>query len=544
VAASSSRRWLALIAMVPASLVVGIDSTVLSLALPTLSNELHASTSELQWFVSAYMLVFAAAMIPAGLLADRYGRKRILLLALVVLGVGSLACAYSQTSDQFLVARMVQAFGAAMVVPGAMGALPALFTEEERPKAVATIMAATMIGQPIGPLLGGWLLTTFWWGSVFVINLPVVLVAIVAVAAFVPESRSERKPRFDLPGIAFSSGGLTLLIYGVIQAGETSWGDATALACMAAGAAVLALFVLWERHARDPLVDLRLFRSPGFTWGTVLTTVVSFSMMGLMFAVPLYFQEVLGYSAFGNGLRQLPLIGGLLVGAVSATRVASRLGAKVAVAIGFAILAAGLVMGALTSSGDGSGYVMAWLTVAGLGLGVCLPTVMDAALGALSPEHGGVGSGLIQAVRMVGGAFGAAILGSVINEAYRGQLHLDGLPAQAAAAVRDSVSAGVAIAEQAGSADLLAIVRGAFIHGMDTALLVCAAVTAAGVVLALVFLPRRARAIAGAGVDARSPGGAEQTDATTMAIAATADPHLLPAESEEVESAHGAFAVE
>jgi MFS transporter, DHA2 family, multidrug resistance protein len=524
--ATSSRRWLALIAMVPASLVVGIDSTVLSLALPTLSTQLHASTSELQWFISAYMLVFAAAMIPAGLLADRYGRKRILMLALVVLGLGSLACAYAQTSDQFLAARIFQAFGAAMVIPGAMGALPALFTEEERPKAVATIMAATMIGQPIGPLLGGWLLTTFWWGSVFIINLPVVLVAIVAVAAFVPESRSARKPRFDVPGIALSSGGLALLIYGVIEAGGSSWGDTTALACMAAGAAVLALFILWERRVSDPLVDLRLFRSPTFTWGTALTTVVSFSMMGLMFAVPLYFQEVLGYNAFGNGLRQLPLIGGLLVGAVCATRVASRVGAKVAVAIGFAILAAGLVMGALTTSGDGSGYVMAWLAVAGLGLGVCMPTVMDAALGALSPEHGGVGSALIQAVRMVGGAFGAAILGSIINGVYRGHLHLDGLPTQAAAAVRDSVASGVAVAEQAGSAELLAVVRDAFIRGMDAALLVCAVVTVAGVVLALAFLPRREVATAGAGVDA-------------------ADPTLPRAGSEEIESGHeGVLAAE
>jgi EmrB/QacA subfamily drug resistance transporter len=499
------RRWLALIAMVPASLVVGIDSTVLSLALPTLSTSLHASTSELQWFISAYMLVFAAAMIPAGLLADRYGRKRILLLALVVLGAGSLACAYSTTSGQFLAARVLLAVGAAMVIPGAMGALPTLFAEEERPRAVATIMAASMIGQPIGPLLGGWLLTTFWWGSVFIINLPVVLIAIVAVAAFVPESRSARKPRFDLPGVVLSSGGLALVIYGVIQAGETSWGDASALATLATGVVSLALFILWERRVCDPLVDLRLFRSPGFSWGTALTTLVSFAMMGLMFTIPLYFQEVLDYSAFGNGLRQLPLIAGLLVGALSATRLAGRLGAKVAVAIGFAILTAGLAMGALTGSGDGDVYAMAWLTFAGAGLGVCLPTAMDAALGALSPEHGGIGSAVIQSVRMVGGAFGAAILGSVLNTGYRGALELGGLPAEAAAAARDSVAAGVAVAKQLGSDELLAMVRDAFIHGMSIALVVCAGAGAAGVILALLFMPRRSETTAGAGVDARPP---------------------------------------
>jgi DHA2 family multidrug resistance protein-like MFS transporter len=533
---SHPRRWLALIAMVPAALVVGIDSTVLSLALPTLATSLRASTSELQWFVSAYMLVFAAAMIPAGLLADRYGRKKTLLLALVILGMGSLACAYSSTSTQFMAARILQAFGSAMVVPSALGALPALFTDDERPKAVATIMAATMIGQPIGPLLGGWLLTTFWWGSVFIINVPVVLVALVAGVAFVPESRSERRPRFDLPGIALSSGGLALLIYGVIQAGETSWGDTTALAALAAGALVLAAFATWERHTTDPLVDLGLFRSPGFTWGTALTTLVAFSMMGVMFAMPLYFQEVLGLSAFGNGLRQLPLIVGLLAGAVAATRVAARLGAKLAVTIGFALLAGGLVLGALTRTADGSGYAMLWLTVAGVGLGVCMPTAMDAALGALSPEHGGVGSALIQALRMVGGAFGAAILGSVINSGYRGGLELGALPARAAAVVQDSVAAGVAVAKQLGSADLLAMVRTAFLHGMTTAFLVCAGAAGVGVVLALLFMPNRSTAGERTGADANAPDGAAPGSGAATCPQAPAD--------DGVESTHGSLAVD
>ena len=389
---SSPRRWWALMAMVPASLVVGIDSTVLGLALPTLATSLHASTSQLQWFVSAYMLVFAAVMVPAGLLADRYGRKRLLLIALVVLGVGSVACAYADTSAQFMAARILLGVGAAMVIPAALGALPSLFSDEERPKAVAAVMAATMIGQPIGPLLGGWLLTTFWWGSVFLINIPVVFVALAAAAAFVPESRSERRPHFDVPGIVASSAGLGLVTYGVIRAGQTTWTDPAALGVIGAGALTLVAFVLWERRVAEPLVDLRLFRSAGFTWGTALATLVSFSMMGLLFATPLYFQEVLGIDAFGNGLRQLPLIGGLLVGVALATRLSRRLGARGAIALGFAIIACGLALGSRTNATDGSVFAMAWLAVTGAGLGIALPTAMDAALGALSPEHGGVGS--------------------------------------------------------------------------------------------------------------------------------------------------------
>jgi MFS transporter, DHA2 family, multidrug resistance protein len=524
----SSRRWWALMAMVPASLVVGIDSTVLGLALPTLATSLRASTSQLQWFVSAYMLVFAAVMVPAGLLADRYGRRRLLLIALVILGVGSVACAYASTSGQFMAARILLGVGAAMVIPAALGTLPSLFSDEERPKAVAAVMAATMIGQPIGPLLGGWLLTTFWWGSVFLINIPVVLVALAAAAAFVPESRSERRPRFDVPGIVASSSGLAFITYGVIHAGQTTWTDPLALGVMAAGALALVAFVLWERKAAEPLVDLRLFRSAGFTWGTALATLVSFSMMGLLFATPLYFQEVLGIDAFGNGLRQLPLIAGLLLGVAIATRASRRLGARGAIALGFAVIACGLALGGRTGLTDGSVYAMAWLTVAGAGLGIALPAAMNAALGALSPEHGGVGSGLIQALRMVGGAFGAAILGSVLNASYRGALDLGGLPAQAAIAVEDSVAAGVAIADRLGSPDLLESVQVAFIHGMDVAYLVCAAAAVAGAGLALAFMPRRGATEEQP--DVRTPPAGE-TDATLSP----------PAGGHEVESGHGAL---
>ena len=545
-AASSSRRWLALIAMVPAALVVGIDSTVLALALPTLATKLHASTSQLQWFVSAYMLVFAAAMIPAGLLADRYGRKRILLLALVVLGVGSLACAYSTTSGQFMAARVLQALGAAMVVPGAMGALPALFSEEERPKAVATIMAATMIGQPIGPLLGGWLLTHFWWGSVFIINVPVVL------------DRDRRRGRLRAGVAQRAPAPVRLARHRSLQrrprtarvrrdpGGRDRLGPCRRTRPAGRRRRPPRRVRLWEMRVHDPLVDLRLFRSPGFTWGTVLTTLVSFSMMGVMFAMPLYFQEVLGMSAFGNGLRQLPLIAGLLIGAVAATRIAAKLGAKLAVALGFAILAAALVLGALTRSGDGGVYAMSWLAVAGLGLGVCLPTAMDAALGALSPEHGGVGSGLIQALRMVGGAFGAAILGSVINSGYRGQLQLGGLPAQAAAAVRTAWPPASRWRSSSATPTCSPWSATRSCTAWASAFLVCAGAAVAGMVLALVFLPRREQATEGAGADARAPGATHGPTAPQRRPSRSPPIRLSPgAGSEEIESGHeGAFAVE
>jgi EmrB/QacA subfamily drug resistance transporter len=513
---SSARRWWAVASLVPAALVLGIDATVLGLALPTLAADLGATTSQLQWFFSAYMLAFAAAMIPGGMLGDRYGRKKLLLASLVVFGLGSIACAYSPSASAFIGARILLGLGAAVVLPTMIGALLVMFSEEERPKAIAAIMTATMLGYPIGPILGGWMLTEFWWGSVFLINVPVVLVAIAGVAALLPESRSELRPRFDVPGIVLSAAGLATLTYGLIRAGQDGWSDALALTAMAAGALVTAAFLLWERRARSPLVDLALFHSRSFAWGTMLSTMVSFTMFGIMFATPLYFQEVLGTTTLGNGLRQLPLVGGLILGALAATRLAGRLGPHVAVSLGFVVLAGGLALGGTTGATDGSGSAMAWLAVCGLGLGVALPTTMDAALGALPADRSAVGSGLVQALRGVGGTFGAAVLGSLLSAAYLDRLDVTGLPAAAAQVARDGVSGGVAVAQQLDSAALLENVHAAFIHGMNVALLVCAALGLVGAVLAALFLPHRATATAqGAGqkVESRHEAGRDGQEA-------------------------------
>ncbi|HEY7484852.1 MAG TPA: DHA2 family efflux MFS transporter permease subunit [Streptosporangiaceae bacterium] len=492
---SGARKWWTVSALVLATLAVGFDVTILSLALPALATDLHASTAELQWFVSAYTLVFAAGMIPAGMLGDRYGRKRLMLIALVIFGLSSLAAAYAPSSGAFIAARAVLGLGAAILLPMNLALLPVLFPEEERRKAIAAVAGAALLAYPIGPILGGWLLNHFWWGSVFLINVPVVILGILAVAAWLPETRAERPRRLDLPGVLISSAGLAVLTYGVIEAGQNGWGDLAVTTSIAAGFVALAVFVAWERRTAEPLVDLALFRSAGFTAGTTLGIVINFTMFGVLFAMPQYFQGILGTDAMGSGIRLLPLVAGLIVGVSVADRLARALGAKAAAGIGFALLAGGLFAGATTGVASGTGLAAAWFAVYGLGLGLALPTAMDAALGALPKDGEGVGSAVNQSLRTVGGSFGAAILGSVLNSAYQGRLDLTGLPAGAAHAARDSVFGGLSVARALRSSSLADAVRAAFVHGLDVILVACGVLGVLGMVLAVLWLPRRAATV-------------------------------------------------
>ncbi len=519
-AETSARKWWALIALAASVLVVGLDLTVLNLALPTIATDLHASTSDQQWFLDAYSLVVAAAMLPAGMLGDRLGRKKVLLAALVLFGASSAACAYAGSTGELIAARAVLGIGAAAIFPLSLSVIPVLFSPEERQKAIALMASATFISFPIGPIVGGYLLDHFWWGSVFLINVPVVVLALVTVAVLLPESRSEQRPRIDVGGVVLSSAGLVGLTYGFIRAGQDGWTDTLALAAIFAGAAVLGVFVVWERWLTRraatfrPLIELRLFRSAGFTWGTTLATLVSFAMFGIFYAMPQYFQEVQGTDAMGSGLRLLPLIGGLVVGMVSSTvlargdnppkppregmaapRPASGVplaSVKGLVAAGFTIMTVALGFGATTGLGSGTGFAAAWLAAFGVGLGLAMPQTMNVALSALSAERSGSGSAVISAMRQVGATIGVAVLGTVLGSVYRAHLSVAGLPAAAAAAARSSVVAGVQVAHELGSASLLEEVRTAFVHGLDTMLWACGGIAVASAILALIFLPRRA----------------------------------------------------
>ncbi len=378
----------------------------------------------------------------------------------------------------------------------ALSALTVLFTEDERPKAVGVYEAANFLALPLGPILGGWMLSRLWWGWVFLLNVPVVVIGLVVVAILVPESRAAERPALDVPGIAMSTVGLVALTYGLIGAGEHGWSHPIPLATMAAGLVVLARFVVWERRLAgrrgQPLVPPRLFASASFTWGAVLGGVAGLGMIGLLFVLPQYFQAIQNADTFGSGLLLLPLVAGLILGAAPASVLVKTIGAKPTVTAGFVLIAVGSLLGTETGAGSSEVFIAAWMAVLCAGTGLTLTAATAAALARLSEDASGVGSAVVQAFQKTSAPLGTAIMGSALAAAYIAHLHLPHLPAEEAAAIRHSVYDGVTIADRLHSPELAEQVRDAFVHGLSVSLFTSAGIAVLGIVVTLAFLPGHA----------------------------------------------------
>ncbi|MEV5967456.1 DHA2 family efflux MFS transporter permease subunit [Kribbella sp. NPDC051952] len=491
---TGARRFGVLIALCLAVLVLGLDTTVLNVALPTLASDLDASTSQLQWMANSYNLVLAALLLPAGLLGDRYGRRKIIAIALTLFGAASLACALADSAETLIAARAFLGIGAAMIVPVALSLITVLFrTEEDRKKAIGFFVVANSIGMPLGPIVGGLLLDHAGWQWIFFMNVPIALIAALAVTLLIPETRSSRRPAIDWLGIILSSAGLAALVYGVTKAGETSWGDGETVLFLGLAVVLIAGFLVWQRRNTQPLIELRLFAERTFTGGAVLLTVSVFAIFGLLFTMPQYFQGINGSDALHTGLKLLPFIGGMTLGAKLAEPVEAKAGTRLVVMIGFVVMAVGFALGAFTDLDTGYGYTAIWFVVVGFGLGCSMPQAMNAALGVLDPERAGTGSGLLQAFRQVGGTVGVAVLGTVLNSVYRNNVDTTGLPGQAADAVEKGVGGGLAVAAKTGSGELLNDVRDAFLTSLNTTMWVSAGIAVVGAVLAALLMPRRAK---------------------------------------------------
>ncbi|WP_204057894.1 DHA2 family efflux MFS transporter permease subunit [Microbispora corallina] len=481
---TSTSRWWALGALVLSVLVIGMDATVLNVALPTLATDLHATTGDLQWIVDAYMVPFAALMLPAGAFGDRFGRKRLLLAGLAAFAVASVIAMVASGTGPLIAARALMGAGGALIMPLSTSILPVIFGPAERGRAIAAWTAAMALGLPLGPIVGGYLLDHFWWGSIFLVNIPVVAAAMLVTAVSVPESRDPSAPRLDLIGALLSVSGLAALVYGIIEAPSQGWGDPAVLAGLGAGLVLLIAFVVVETRRSPAMTDLGLFRSRVFAWGAVGATFVSLGMTGVLFVVPQYLQAVLGHDALGTGVRVIPMVAGLMAGGLVGERLTARLGLRAVMTAGLVVLAAGFGLGATTGAGSGYGLTASWLAVLGAGVGLAMVPAMDGVLAALPEERTGSGSATLQTVRQVGGTLGVAVLGSLLSAVY-----VAGLPSGAPAAAADSITAAVGVAARTGDGALLRTAREAFVSAMDQVLLVCGGVSLLAAVLVAAFLP-------------------------------------------------------
>ncbi|QXE34983.1 DHA2 family efflux MFS transporter permease subunit [Streptomyces sp. GMY02] len=505
------RRWWALGALVASMLVLGFDLTILNVALPTMAAELGATTNQQQWMADAYVVVFAALMLPAGLLGDRFGRRRMLIAGLGVFLAGSLMGALVGSVEWVIAARAVMGVGGALVMPLALSVLPSLFPDaEDRTKAVGIISAASALGIPLGPIIGGWLLEHFWWGSIFVINVPMAALGIAACVLLLPETSDPAAPRVDALSTVLTAGGLGGLVYGIIEAPGRGWGSPLVVGALTAGAVLLAALVLRERRMARPMLDLVLLRHRGFLLNTLAATLVMFVMSGLLFLLPVHLQAVLGNSALGTGVRMLPMMGGLMLAAKGSGPLIQRAGPRAVIGGGLVVLAFAAVLGSRTTVDSGYGFTALWLSIAGVGFGFAVVPAMDGAVATLPADRAGSGSGLLMTVRQMGSAVGIALLGSLLAAAYASRLDTSGLPAAAADTAGDSVVAAHVVAERLGSSALAASADAAYVHGMNLALLVCGAAALASALLVATLLPDPGRAArrAGDGADKNGdPGG-------------------------------------
>jgi EmrB/QacA subfamily drug resistance transporter len=469
------RRWWILAALCLSLFVVTVDNTVLNVAIPSLVTDLGLSTGQVQWVVDAYSLVFAGLLLTAGSLSDRYGRKKGLLLGLVLFGAGSAAAAFAQTSGQLVVLRGLMGVGGAFLMPGTLSILVNVFEADERPKAIGLWGAVSALGVSTGPVLGGLLVNHFWWGSVFLINAPVVVIALAAVAVLVPESRNPRATRPDLPGAAFATVGMVALVWGVISAPEHGWGSGRVLAAMVVAVLTLAAFGWWERHTATPMLDLTLLRRPRFVGASTVGTMLMFGLAGGTFILTQYMQLVLGYSALGAGLRTVPVALAVGVTAPVASQLARRLGDGLTVAIALTGMAIGLAVMGLYAGHESYGPILVGGILLGAGLGTAMAPASSALMGSLPRENAGVGSALNDTAQELGAAFGVAVLGTVLAASYRSQL-----PAGAPEQARRSLGDALGVAGATHDAGLAAAARSAFDVAMHHGMLAGAAVAFLG----------------------------------------------------------------
>ncbi len=455
------RRWLILAVLCLSMLVVVIDNMVLNIAIPSLIRDLGASTADIQWIIDSYILVFAGLLLTAGSLSDRHGRRRGLVIGLIIFGGASILATLCQTPGQLIAARGLMGVGAAFLMPGTLSILTTVFAEDERKKAIAIWSSVLMLGALGGPTVGGLLLQHFWWGSVFLMNIPIAVLGIIAALLIIPESRGPAsKP--DLLGALLSTIGMTALVWGVIASAKDGWSSVDTIGGFVLAAVTLGAFVLWERRVAEPMLPMSLFRNRNFAGASLSLVLLSFSAGGVLLALTQYLQFVLGYSPTRAGLAFIPLLVTTVIFNGIGVVIDKRLGTRVALGTGLLLMAAGF--GVLASLEPADGYVKlaTALVIMGMGSGIAAPPAVGTLLAALPPDRAGVGSAVNDTVQQVGTALSVAVLGSVLTAAYR-----SAMPADVATEARGSIGDALRIAAQTGDTALAQLAKNSFVDAIS-----------------------------------------------------------------------------
>ena len=502
-AAAYRNRWRILAVLVVSLLVVVLDNTILNVALPTISRDLQATNSQLIWAVDSYVLVFASLLFTWGVLGDRYGRKRVLVIGLVLFGLASALSAYATSPEMLIAFRALMGIGGAAVLPVTLAIITNVFPPQERPRAIGIWAGAVGVAIAIGPITGGFLLEHFWWGSVFLINVPVVIIGVVGIVTLVPESKGGRQARIDPVGVLLSIAGLMLLVFGIVHGGETKdWGNPTVWGPLLAGVGVLALFIWIESRSDHPSLDTGLFRNREFSASIAAVTLTFFGLMGATFFLVFYLQTVRELSPFRAGLALLPLALGQLVSAARSDKTTKRFGPRVVIGTGLLLVAVVFTSLVLVDETTPMWVILMLYLGIGIGMGNAIAPATATMMSTLPLSRAGAGSAVQNTVRQVGGALGIAILGTIISVVYGSKFEslVPGLPPQAAAATTSVEAAhGVADAGLAAGAisrvqfdALITAANSAFVDAMHVATLVTAAAALIGCLVAYRWLPPKA----------------------------------------------------
>ena len=497
------RRWWALAVLSGSLLVISLDNTILNVAIPSLVRDLDASTSQLQWIIDGYTLVFAGLLLTAGALGDRFGRKGALQIGLVIFGFASMASGLAQSANQLIVTRSLMGIGAALIMPSTLSLLTNIFhNPRERAKAIGVWAAVAGASGALGPVIGGLLLKWFSWHSVFFINVPVIIVLLLAGKTFLPKSRAPVAERLDPVGAVLSMLGFVLVLWAVIESPSVGLTDPTVVMVFSAGALAVAAFIFWELHVDHPMLDMRFFKNPRFTAANLAVTLVYFAMFGQMFVMNQYTQVVLGYSPLEAGLRMMPMSIVMICVAPMAPRLVYRIGTKLVVGGGLVIASIGVLIVSMVPTSNGYPVLVGGIVVLAFGMGCVMAPATESVMGSLPREKAGVGSAMNDTTRQMGGALGVAVIGSILAAIYRpgvqANMSAAGIPQSLIDTAKESVGGAVLRAANSPgispetAAQIQQIAVQEYVDGIHVAMKFGAAVILLAAFVAFKWLPARA----------------------------------------------------